>query len=248
MIDQSASVTHNCQNQSEHLTTSGERTVANPEHVEIVKQGSVILQEWRDNNSGKTLELSGADLAQLNLENCNLSKADLTYAKLSEGYLDQCNLHQANLSDSDLKFTKLGSAHLVEANLTRADMFRCELVSSDLQATNLSEANLQRAYLVDSNLKNANLKHANLRSANLKGVIFYGTNLIQADLSNACIGETLWANLDLSETIGLESVEHDKPSSIDVGTLLKSKGFLPVIFLRGCGLPEDFISAIPTLF
>jgi hypothetical protein len=41
---------------------------------------------------------------------------------------------------------------------------------------------------------------------------------------------------------GLESVIHEAPSTIGIDTLYRSKGNIPEIFLRGCGIPETFIT------
>jgi hypothetical protein len=41
---------------------------------------------------------------------------------------------------------------------------------------------------------------------------------------------------------------HDGPSSIGVDTLYKSAGKIPAAFLRGCGIPDDFITFIPSHF
>src|SRR5262249_54811549 len=48
-------------------------------------------------------------------------------------------------------------------------------------------------------------------------------------------------NLDLSEVIGLDSIDHDGPSTIGIDTLFHSKGKIPEIFLRGCGVPDSVI-------
>ena len=45
-----------------------------------------------------------------------------------------------------------------------------------------------------------------------------------------------------SSVKGLAAVLHTGPSTIGIDTLYKSGGKIPEIFLRGCGLPEDFIT------
>jgi hypothetical protein len=59
--------------------------------------------------------------------------------------------------------------------------------------------------------------------------------------------ETIFANNDLSVVNGLETVIHRGPSVISVDTLYKSGGKIPVDFLRGCGVPDDFIGYLPSL-
>jgi hypothetical protein len=58
----------------------------------------------------------------------------------------------------------------------------------------------------------------------------------------------MFADNDLSEVKGLETVIHIAPSSIGVDTLYKSAGKIPEVFLRGCGVPDDFIAFIPSHF
>ena len=58
---------------------------------------------------------------------------------------------------------------------------------------------------------------------------------------------TLFVNLDLSGVNGLDTIKHMGPSSIDNLTLAQS-GKLPNSFLRGIGLPDNYIEYIPSLF
>ena len=45
----------------------------------------------------------------------------------------------------------------------------------------------------------------------------------------------------------MESVTHSGPSSIGIDTLFQSKGNIPEQFLRGCGVPDDLITYLPSL-
>lgn len=74
-----------------------------------------------------------------------------------------------------------------------------------------------------------------------------GADLSGADLSNATIGYTIFGKIDLSEVKGLGTVIHAGPSTIGIDTLYKSGGKIPEIFLRGCGVPENFIPFIKSL-
>jgi hypothetical protein len=57
----------------------------------------------------------------------------------------------------------------------------------------------------------------------------------------------MFCDLDLSEVRGLESILHLGPSSIGIDTLYKSKGKIPEVFLRGCGVPDALIAYLPSL-
>ena len=201
--------------------------MANPEHVEIVKQGAAAITAWRNENANTRLDLVEADLKGVDLNNANLS----------EGKLNNANLLGADLFEADLSRADLGSAMLSEANLKYAN----------LHAANLSEADLHWAYLSASILVGANLIGANLIGAKLDGSNLSGANLSGANVEGAWLGDTIIADVDLSEVKWLESVTHLRPSSIAVDTLYKSRGKIPEAFLRGCGVPDALITYLPSL-
>jgi hypothetical protein len=58
---------------------------------------------------------------------------------------------------------------------------------------------------------------------------------------------TLFSFLDLREVIGLEDVIHAGPSEIGIETICDSAGQIPKVFLRGCGVPENFITYMLSL-
>jgi len=167
--------------------------MANPEHLQILKQGVEAWNEWRDEHRGVHPDLEFADLSQANLSGANLLFASLAYA-----FLDGANLNRANLAAADLS-------------------------GADLDYANLSYANLYQA----------NLTHA-----------FLGN----ADFTGAMLDSTTFVDNDLSEVKGLETAIYNGPSSIGVDTLYKSGGKIPEAFLRGCGVPDDFIAFIPSHF
>ena len=72
-------------------------------------------------------------------------------------------------------------------------------------------------------------------------------DLREAHLGGASIGATIFADVDLSTARGLETVRHDGPSTIGIDTLYRSHGQIPEGFLRGAGVPEDFIPYIKSL-
>ena len=58
---------------------------------------------------------------------------------------------------------------------------------------------------------------------------------------------TTFGDNDLSSVKGLDAVEHRGPSTIGIDTIYRSQGKIPEVFLRGCGVPEEFITFIPSL-
>jgi hypothetical protein len=73
------------------------------------------------------------------------------------------------------------------------------------------------------------------------------TDLTRADLTQATIGGTIWGGIDLRSVRGLDTLKHQGPSMIDISTLYLSQGQIPEVFLRGAGIPEDFIPYIKSL-
>jgi uncharacterized protein YjbI with pentapeptide repeats len=127
-------------------------------------------------------------------------------------------------------------------NLSRTNLWRANLPFLILNGANFSQAilvgaNFFSAYLISADLSETNLNHAQFSRADLRGTNF----------ERAKLGFTHFASVNLSEVIGLETVHHGTRSFIDIDTIYSSKGSIPEVFLRGCGLPEDFIIHIPSL-
>jgi uncharacterized protein YjbI with pentapeptide repeats len=197
------------------------------EHLEILKQGTDVWNQWREEKFYVRPNLRGADLRDVDVSKVYLGEADLTGVDLRGR-----DLSHAQLYDVDLTEAKLNNAKLVKADLTRAILYR-----ADLMGANLLEANLQAA-----DLRDADLAHASLRGSFLGGVIFTGCNLSKADISESNINGTTFGDNDLRDVIGLDSVIHGGPSVIGVNTIYRSQGEISEAFLRGCGVPETFIT------
>lgn len=186
--------------------------------------------------------LSFANLSGANLFDANLSLANLTRAKLITALLNGAFLREADVSGAALTGAKLSRAHLGGAKLIRTDFSWAHLSEA-----NLSDADLSRADLRFADLSRASLRTASLSGAHLDYAIFRGTILTGLDLSRAHLKFTVFADLDLSDVKGLETIEHDGPSNVDIGTIYQSHGKIPKAFLRGCGVPVPFIEYMSSL-
>jgi uncharacterized protein YjbI with pentapeptide repeats len=195
---------------------------------------SMVDLRWADLSGACLIEanLSGADLTGANLREADLSKADLSGACLIE----------ANLSGADFSRADLSGACLIEANLSGADLIGANLREADLSKADLSGACLIEANLIWADLSKADLSEADLRLANLGWA-----NLSGAYLSGALIGWTVFASVDLREVEGLDKVHHIGPSTIGIDTIYLSQGEIPEVFLRGAGVPDDFIKYMHSL-
>lgn len=200
--------------------------MANPEHLRILRQGVEVWNRWRQENPS----------IRPNLFDARLPEVDLCRANLSE----------ANLIQIQLPGAKLTNAHFLGAVLRGAI-----LTGATLSEANLNSADLAQVYLEDTDLTCAGLTYANLTSArlnraNLSGGVLYLTNLNGAqmgetNLSSCMMQGTLLADVDLSTAKGLDRIIHAGPSTIGIDTIYRSKGNIPEVFLRGAGVPDQFI-------
>jgi TIR domain/Pentapeptide repeats (8 copies) len=171
-----------------------------------------------------------------------LSGANLSRAKLSTAHLNGAHLSEADLSNANLR-----EADLIAADLSGANLFRAILFVARLSEANLKEANLNDAVLDGADLRKTNLSGANLSGAHLSGAHLQYATLDGANFERATVGYTIFGGVDLSSCRGLDSVQHDDPSTLGVDSIIRSKGRIPVIFLRGVGLPDEWIDYIPSL-
>ena len=137
--------------------------------------------------------------------------------------------------------------NLFGADLEKADLQSVDLSGANLRLADLRNSNLIRAVFHDASLIETDLRRADLKGARLNGAILEGAKLAGADLSGASVGSTTFATVDLSEVRGLDTLEHSRPSVIGIDTIYLSKGKIPHAFLRGAGVPENFIDYMASL-
>lgn len=157
--------------------------------------------------------------------------------------------------DEALKLLRDGHDGVAEWNrrwhgiphLHGVDLIGADLSNVDLSEADLHHANLNRANLSGANLHYANLNRANLIDADFNGTKLRGTLLSGADFSGAQLFQTTFTNVDLSQVDSLENVKHHGPSYLGVETIIKSAGAIPRSFLEGCGVPDNWITYLPSL-
>jgi hypothetical protein len=201
--------------------------MANSEHLEILKRGVEQWNIWRQRNSGLAPDLSEVDISRQDLSNANL--------------------YRTNLSKSNLSEARLGGAILRMANLVDANLSHAELRSTDFGGALLVGADFRGAYMRETRLTGACLVGAHLNAADLGGATFTGAELSGADFTQASAWETEFADVDLRFAKGLDTVRHQRPSTIGIDTIYKSGGKIPEVFLRGCGVPDEFIAYIGSM-
>jgi uncharacterized protein YjbI with pentapeptide repeats len=231
--------------------------MANEEQLALLRQGIAGWNEWRRRNPDAKIDLSCASIYRVDLKDADVVRDDLTYAERRRVYLTDEDLSRAELGETHINGPILSREDLLKTNFREADfrgadlrgagLRRARLLSANLRGADLRGADLRWTILLDADLRAANLNWADLRGALLFMASFDGANLFEANLGNATLGATMLGDVDLSSTKGLESVEHEAPSRIGIDTIYKSKGKIPEVFLRGCGVPEDMIEFLRSI-
>jgi hypothetical protein len=229
------------------------------EALRLLRGGKKGVSEWNSRRAGgePMPVLDGADLIRAVLRAADLSEAvlsgaDLRGAELCGAVLRGAVLRAADLCGADLSGADLSKAVLFRADLSGAVLSGAELSGADLKEVDLRGADLSRAVLREADLRAADLFRAELCGAELSGAALSRTDLSRADLRGANVTNcrchsTLFADVDLSEAKGLETMRHSGPSTVGVETIVKSGGKIPESFLRGCGVPDALIAYLPSL-
>jgi uncharacterized protein YjbI with pentapeptide repeats len=221
--------------------------MADPEQVAILKQGVDVWNKWRKEHPRIEVDFRGADLVGANLAGMHFSWADLREADLNGANLSGANLKKAHLGGTKLRETNLRWADLTGARLGEAYLSGANLSEAELGDAYLRAANLRKAELRGVNLSGADLKEATLDEANLSGTNLSGADLSETEFSNAVLWKTVFVDVDLRRAKGLEAVRHLGPSHIGIDTIYKSRAEIPDIFLRGAGVPDNFITFMKSL-
>ena len=169
-------------------------------------------------------------------------------AKLREGVTSWNNWRSAHpdiipeLEGVVLQGTDLRVANFCRANLRKSDLSRTNLRSARFMMADLSFCNLTEAQLNGADLSGAQLSGAGLTFADLQEA-----DLAEVNFDEARIGWTTFGYNDLSTAKNLASVLHSAPSVIGIDTIYRSHGNISQEFLRGAGVPDDFITYVKSL-
>lgn len=241
-------------------------------YIRLLKKGVAHWNRWRIKHPDIVPELTEANFSGANLRGVNLSRARI--AGHFEGTIfDDANLYHARLrTDSDFSNTSFRGANLShlqfdylylsmpkthvfdpwETRLVPADLSDADFRGADLSDANfifqiLTGARFDGATLNRTILNHARLQGTNFYGATLRGTEFIGADLDGADFSKANLTYVALIDVDLERVKGLSSVEHKGPSYVGIDTIYRSKGRIPENFLRGCGIPEGFITDMHSL-
>jgi hypothetical protein len=188
------------------------------EHVDILKTGRGVWNKWRADYKHLEPDLSGTKiLAGARLTGFNLRDTDFERADFREARIDRTDLSGADLGGADLRHANFFGVSLVGANL--------------------AGATLRGAYIAATVFGSLHVNCPDSVADYDGGTILAGTDFTDAEMSVCSFSDT-----DFRDAIGLATVKHRSRSSIDTESIYASQGKIPDIFLRGCGVPESFIT------
>lgn len=166
---------------------------------DVLKEGVVAWNAWRDANPLVAITLSGVDLQSADLKRANLESADLRGANLGSADLQEANLSEADLIGADLEGANLEGCNLEGANLSKADLKGANLNGALLRQSKLDQADLRGASLIRAHLECADLGCSKLEQANFEGAVLAGASLADADARKADFGKS---DLSYAKLIG----------------------------------------------
>lgn len=198
--------------------------MANREHLDMLKQGVDIWNQWRNEhleiqpdlsraNLGNAklsgANLKGADLRKARLLGANLTGADLSGTDLSGAFLQEVDLREAILRGAHLTITcfregpngviLIGAAAYTHGYYSRYDVTSASLYHANLSGATLSRADLSGANLCEAYLTGADLSEADLRRTNLSEAHLREVHLEKADLSELYLTGADFGGVNLRE-------------------------------------------------
>ena len=118
--------------------------MANQQHLDVLKQGVEVWNQWREQYPAIRPDLRGADLSDANLSSADLSLVNFNGAHLSHVRFSNANLsgayfRGANLSGADLTGAKLSLATFGGTNLSGADLTGARVLFTIFAGIDLSQ-------------------------------------------------------------------------------------------------------------
>ncbi len=157
-----------------HIHTGPSSISASPEAIAQQKAHYILSRYSKGQKTFTQVKLRGAgvqviapNLEQVNLSNANLPDIGLTSSTLCRAVLDGANLRRADLSQADLTGASLQNADLSKSNLSGAMLKKASLVGADLTGAAIAGADFSHANLSKAIVDMQTLKQATLTGATL---------------------------------------------------------------------------------
>ncbi|HEX6292948.1 MAG TPA: toll/interleukin-1 receptor domain-containing protein [Herpetosiphonaceae bacterium] len=215
--------------------------MANEEHLAILRLGVWQWNKWREENPDVRPDLSHAELQKPNRHMPDFRGTIFARRDFERIIFEETKPHRAHFEGANFHGVDLSEANLYAAILDDANLQDAILYGANLRGVSFRDAKLQGALVQKVDLTESHLIRTNFYRADLCGVNLSPSLLSDVQMKRAKIGGTIFANVDLRDIHGLDTLYHVSPSHIGIETLYKSRGQIPEVFLRGCGVPDSMI-------
>jgi hypothetical protein len=119
--------------------------MANQEHLDLLKQGSQVWNQWWQEYPNIQPDLSESNHFETDLSRTNLKSVNLERARLGGANLYEANAYEARFSKTDLSGEDLSGADFFEANLSGANFSRANFFATKLNRSILNHSNVSHA-------------------------------------------------------------------------------------------------------
>jgi len=220
--------------------------MANPEHLEILRQGKDPWNQWRKEHPEIVPDLSNEDLSGIvsdvwSKEDENddtdvlISDTDplkeslleesflglhLSGAKMNGARIEDAPLFWTDLSNADLRNVDLATSFVNLAGFQEAILIDANIVGTEFHDVNLDGADLTNAKLSSTTFRDCTLRDVSFKGAEISSVWFDRVNLDGADFSDATMVGNSFLRVDLRNVKGLSNVKHWGPSPISIDMIL----------------------------
>ncbi|HVZ32337.1 MAG TPA: glycogen debranching protein GlgX [Polyangiaceae bacterium] len=144
-------------------------------------------------------KISDGKLEEVELSGSDLSGAQLVDARMANAQLSRASLQETDLSGADLRQAQFRGANLNGVRMIGAMVTHADLRNAQLSGADLSGANLDTATLVDANLERATLRDCRLRSADLRNARLAEAWCVLADFTQACLDQADFSHANLEQ-------------------------------------------------
>lgn len=220
-----------------------------------LKKGAKSWNGWRKRRLQGDLNLDGIELADMALDDIDLSKVSLRNARITGCTFKRADFISANLTGSILQHNDFSHAKLIAANLTKADLsgstlFKANLLAAITSNTRLESIDFRGHDISGFVLKNVSLAGSNLEGQQLARVDFSGANLDGVNFSGADLTNSLMARTSLvgakfknTKLTGV-TAKSANFSGINLSGMDLSKSDFTGANLTGCDLREANLTKV----
>jgi uncharacterized protein YjbI with pentapeptide repeats len=162
-----------------------------------ILQGNIQAKSWARGLDLRAIDLSGADLSELNAESIDFGSAVLVGVRVCKAHLNQCRFQGGNLSEVDCSLASMRMCVLDRARAERASFDGAHFEDSTAVGADFSRATFRNAHLTETSFSRALMREAVFDGAEGDGIEFRGADLSGASLKDVRFDEADFRGADL---------------------------------------------------